>query len=80
MENRYNELVRHYTTTSMHSGVTFACISCEYRVNTREFNCANGNPRTQAATAINEHAALLHPGTATSWLRPASLLSLKKSD
>ena len=33
---------------------------CEHSVTTLDFDSTKGNRRTQAATAINEHAALLH--------------------
>jgi hypothetical protein len=54
--------------TNPHNGrVTFKCIVCEQTVTTLNFNCTSGNRRTQAAAAINRHAAVLHLP------RPASL-------
>jgi hypothetical protein len=59
----YNEDVRYYTTKPMNGGTTFKCTFCEHTVTTLDFNNGNGNRRTQAATAINEHAASLHVRT-----------------
>ena len=56
----YNEDVRYYTTKSLNGGTTFKCTYCEHSVTTLDFDSTKGNRRTQAATAINEHAALLH--------------------
>ena len=56
----YNEDVRYYTTKSMNGGTTFKCTFCEHSVTTLDFDSTQGNRRTQAATVINEHAALLH--------------------
>jgi len=44
----------------MHGGITFKCTLCEHSVTTLDLNSANGNRRTQAAAAINQHAASLH--------------------
>ena len=54
------EDVRYYTTKPMNGGTTFKCIFCEHKVTTLDFNSANGNHRTQAATAINRHVASAH--------------------
>jgi len=54
------EIVRYYTTKSMEGGVRFTCIACKHTVTTLEFDRANGNPRTQAAAALNRHAAEVH--------------------
>ena len=56
----YTEDVRYYTTKSLNGGTTFKCSYCEHTVTTLDFDSTKGNRRTQAATAINEHAALLH--------------------
>jgi len=56
----YNKGVRYYTTKSLNGGTTFKCTYCEHSVTTLDFDSTKGNRRTQAATAINEHAALLH--------------------
>jgi hypothetical protein len=52
--------VRYYTTKAMKGGTTFKCTFCEHSVTTLDFNNTKGNRRTQAATVINQHAALLH--------------------
>jgi hypothetical protein len=44
----------------MNGGITFKCVSCEHSVSTLDFSSANGNPRTQAARAMNEHSAEAH--------------------
>lgn len=54
------ETVRHYTNTRIENGSIFQCIHCDHRVSTLQFNRENGNCRTQAATAINQHAATVH--------------------
>lgn len=52
--------MRYYTTKSMNGGTTFKCSLCEHTVTTLNFNSVIGNRRTQAATAMNQHAAELH--------------------
>jgi hypothetical protein len=54
------ETVRHYTNTRIENGSIFQCIHCDHRVSTLQFQRENGNCRTQAATAINQHAATVH--------------------
>jgi hypothetical protein len=44
----------------MNGGTTFKCAFCEHTVTTLDFDVANGNRRTQAATTLNQHAALAH--------------------
>jgi hypothetical protein len=44
----------------MNGGTTFKCTYCEHSVTTLDFTSTNGNRRTQAAGAINQHVALLH--------------------
>jgi hypothetical protein len=56
----YNEDVRYYTTTPMNGGITFKCVFCEHTVATRDFDRTQGNNRTQAATAMNQHVRELH--------------------
>lgn len=56
----YNCDVRYYTTEPMNGGVTFKCVSCGHSVSTLDFNSANGNRRTQAAKAMNQHSAESH--------------------
>jgi hypothetical protein len=62
----YNEDVRYYTTKSLNGGTTFKCSFCEHSVTTLDFDSTRGNRRTQAATVINQHAALSHLPVATS--------------
>ena len=56
----YDKNVRYYTTKSMNGGTTFKCSLCEHSVTTLNFNSTVGNRRTQAATAMNQHAAASH--------------------
>jgi hypothetical protein len=56
----YDKDVRYYTTKSMNGGTTFKCALCEHAVTTLNFNSGLGNRRTQAATAMNQHAAASH--------------------
>jgi hypothetical protein len=44
----------------MNGGTTFKCALCEHSVTTLDFNSTTGNRRTQAATAMNQHAAASH--------------------
>jgi hypothetical protein len=53
-------MVRYYTTQRVNGGITFQCAFCEHAVTTRNFDDAKGNCRTQAATAMNQHAVELH--------------------
>jgi hypothetical protein len=62
----YNQDVRYYTTKSLNGGTTFKCSFCEHSVTTLDFDSTKGNRRTQAATVINQHAALSHVPTGTS--------------
>jgi hypothetical protein len=59
-EKDYDGEVRYYTTKSLNGGTTFKCSLCEHTVTTLNFSSAIGNRRTQAATAMNQHAAALH--------------------
>jgi hypothetical protein len=52
--------VRGYTTKAMKGRTLFKCTRCEYSVTTRQFQSTNGNLRTQAAMALNQHAAVAH--------------------
>jgi hypothetical protein len=52
--------VRYYTIKPMHGCTLFKCTYCEHTVTTLDFNSTVGNRRTQAATAINRHAASSH--------------------
>lgn len=54
------KLARRYTTKQIEGGIVFKCEQCEYRVTTLDFQSKDGNLRTQAATAVNEHAVPAH--------------------
>ena len=54
------KIARNYTTKRIEGGMAFKCEQCEYRVTTLDFQSKDGNTRTQAATAVNEHAVLVH--------------------
>jgi hypothetical protein len=54
------KIARNYTTKRTEGGVAFKCAQCEYRATTLDFQSKGGNMRTQAATAVNEHAILVH--------------------
>ena len=64
----YNEGVRNYTTKRIPGGMRFLCARCQHSVTTIDFDLRNGNLRTQAATALNQHATQVHnePVTVTS--------------
>ena len=51
---------RRYTTKPIKGGIAFKCVQCEYSVTTLDFQSKDGNTRTQAATAVNEHAVSVH--------------------
>ncbi len=38
----------------------FTCMRCEHSVSTLDFDTRDGNLRTQAATALNQHASKAH--------------------
>jgi len=44
----------------IHGLVTFTCPHCKHSVTTSEFSSQNGSRRTQAARAMNDHAAAEH--------------------
>jgi len=53
--------MRHFNTKQVVGGGTrFNCVHCPYSVNTLDFAILNGNLRTQAAAAINQHSASEH--------------------
>jgi hypothetical protein len=51
---------RRFTTKPIKGDIAFKCVQCEYSVTTLDFRSKDGNTRTQAATAINEHAVSVH--------------------
>jgi hypothetical protein len=53
-------IARRYTTKRIEGGIAFKCERCEYRVTTLDFHSKDGNVRTQAATAVNQHNVLAH--------------------
>jgi len=54
------EAVRHYAIKMVNGLATFTCQRCKHSVTILEFSSQNGNRRTQAARAMNEHATAAH--------------------
>jgi hypothetical protein len=54
------EAMRQYTIKMINGLTTFRCPLCQHSVATEEFSSQNGNRRTQAARAMNEHATAAH--------------------
>jgi hypothetical protein len=54
------KLVRYYTTRPLNGGITFKCVFCDHSVSTLDLDPTQGNRRTQAAAAINQHAKQMH--------------------
>lgn len=52
--------MKHYTTDRIEGGILFKCIHCQYRVSTLDFDVRDGNLRTQAAHALNQHGTEVH--------------------
>jgi hypothetical protein len=52
--------VKAYRIERIKSGMKFSCLHCSHSVSTLDFDARIGNLRTQAATAINEHATKAH--------------------
>ena len=52
--------VKHYTIDRVKGGMRFTCTRCEHSVSTLQYDARDGNLRTQAATAINQHATKEH--------------------
>ncbi|HKU21548.1 MAG TPA: hypothetical protein VJQ50_11080 [Terriglobales bacterium] len=57
------KIARRYTIKRIEGGIAFKCEQCEYRVTTLDFQSKDGNLRTQAATAVNEHSVSAHHET-----------------
>lgn len=55
-----------YRIERIKNGMKFTCTHCAHSVSTLDFDAKIGNLRTQAATAINHHAAQAHAETAMS--------------
>ena len=51
---------RLYTIGRIKGGMKFTCTHCAHNVSTLDFDPRDGNLRTQAATAINQHATSVH--------------------
>jgi hypothetical protein len=57
----YTRIVkRFYTIARIKGGMKFTCTHCAHHVSTLDFDARDGNLRTQAATAINQHATKVH--------------------
>jgi hypothetical protein len=52
--------VKAYRIERIKGGMKFTCALCAHSVSTLDFDARTGNLRTQAATAINDHAAKAH--------------------
>jgi len=52
--------VKAYRIERIKNGMKFTCTQCGHSVSTLDFEAKGGNLRTQAATAINHHAAQAH--------------------
>jgi hypothetical protein len=52
--------VKAYRIERIKNGMKFTCAHCAHNVTTLDFDAKAGNLRTQAATAINDHAAKAH--------------------
>ena len=52
--------VKSYRIERIKGGMKFNCTRCTHSVSTLDFDAKAGNLRTQAATAINDHAAKSH--------------------
>jgi len=57
--------VKAYRIQRIKSGMKFTCTQCTYSVSTLDFDAKGGNLRTQAATAINDHAHKAHSAPMT---------------
>jgi hypothetical protein len=51
---------RLYTIGRIAGGMKFTCTHCAHHVSTLDFDPRDGNLRTQAARAINQHATQVH--------------------
>jgi hypothetical protein len=52
--------MRYYSTKRISGGLHFVCNQCLYKVAVSSFDPKDGDVRTQAATAVNQHAAANH--------------------
>ncbi len=60
LQKDYTQTVRYYTTKTLNGRTLFRLYLCEHSVTTLDFQSKDGNRRTQAATAINQHVATSH--------------------
>jgi len=54
------QTVKAYRIERIKGGMKFTCTHCAHSVSTLDFDPKAGNLRTQAATAINDHATQAH--------------------
>jgi hypothetical protein len=54
------QAVKAYRIERIKGGMKFICTHCAHSVSTLDFDAKAGNLRTQAATAINDHATKAH--------------------
>jgi hypothetical protein len=54
------QAVKAYRIQRIKGGMKFNCTLCAHSVSTSDFDAKAGNLRTQAATAINDHATKAH--------------------
>jgi hypothetical protein len=52
--------VKAYRIERIKNGMRFVCTHCPHSVSTLDFDSKAGNLRTQAASAMNEHATKAH--------------------
>jgi hypothetical protein len=52
--------VKAYRIERIKGGTKFTCTHCAHSVSTLDFDATAGNLRTQAATALNDHATRTH--------------------
>ncbi len=52
--------MKSYRIERIKGGMKFNCTHCSHSVTTLDFDARVGNLRTQAATAINDHATKAH--------------------
>lgn len=66
---------QYYTKAPVKGGTTFTCSFCEYRVLTSGFDRLNGNRRTQAVEAMNQHVSQKHCDL---WKRRCSITGMER--
>ncbi len=54
------QAVKAYRIERIKGGMKFTCAHCAHSVSTLDFDARAGNLRTQAATAMNDHATKAH--------------------